>query len=237
MEQFLDANKEAISRLQVRGLCSHLAAAEEENSLLTKHQVDKFFKDLEVLKAKGFSPDTVHLGNSAGIFTLSDSRLSAFRAGIAFYGYSPFDAGHLQASRADKLKPALRLISKVVSIQKVKAGDPVSYNATFVVSGSGEVALIPFGYYEGLNRALSNQAIFKVRRNGQPIKVAGRICMNLCCLDASGQGIVPGEEIEVISAQPEASNSIVNLSKISKNIPYESLVALRDNIRREVLWE
>lgn len=236
MEAFIDQNREALSQLKVRGLCSHLAAAEELDSPITARQRDKFFKDLQILQAHGLEPDTVHLGNSAGIFAFDDPRLTAFRAGLAFYGYSPFEAGHPQTSRVGKLKPALRLVSKIVSVQDLLPGDPVSYNGRFVAKVAGRSAVIPFGYYEGLDRSLSNQAVLRMKEGGEAVPIAGNVCMNLCCLDIGQKEVEIGEEVEVISAEKEATNSIDNLSKISKKIPYETLVALRDNIRREVIW-
>lgn len=45
---------------------------------------------LELLHEYKIFPKWVHLGNSGGVFVLNNPALTAFRPGLAFYGYSPF---------------------------------------------------------------------------------------------------------------------------------------------------
>jgi alanine racemase len=238
MERFIADNLEFLEKVNIVGLCSHLAESEEEGSELTEKQAINFFDALVSLEKHGFHPHFVHLGNSGGVFTLHDRRLTAFRTGLAFYGYNPFSIGHPQYAAADRnLRPALRLVSRIVSVQSLTPGDRVSYNGLYTANEAESSAVIPFGYYEGLNRGLSNQARFLDMRHARYVGIAGSVCMNLCCLATGKERMEIGDEVEVISWNGEADNSVYNLSKISKNIPYQTLVALRDNIRREVIWQ
>ena len=233
---FLKKNKASLDQVSISGLCSHLADSEVDGSKLTKRQLDNFFSALSILNENGFHPSLIHLGNSGGIFTLKDSRLTAFRAGLAFYGYNPFSTSHPQHGAASNLRPALRLITKVVSVQDLDKGDAVSYNGRYLSGGQEYSAVVPCGYYEGLSRDLSNKAYFFDIKRGRYLPIAGSVCMNLCCLATGKEKMNIGDEVELISWEKEKENSVDNLSKISKKIVYETLVSLRDNIRREVIW-
>jgi alanine racemase len=224
-------------KLKIVGLCSHLADA-EGNSDFNQLQQECFFKDLDFLHSQNCYPASVHLGNSAGVFVLSDKRLTAFRPGLAIYGYNPFPNISPYFSPAQELKPALSLISTVVSLQDLHAGESVSYNATYSTKQATQIAVIPFGYYEGLDRRLSDLAEFQVLSGKKKIKakLAGRVCMNLSCLDVGREETVkPGMEVLLVSPRRDDPNSLENLAYLQKSIAYEFLVKLQPNIRRIII--
>jgi len=233
LKKFLTENRELLKKVEITGFCSHLAASEEDGDF-NKRQLDKFLSDLKILRSEGFNPKWIHLGNSAAIFTFSVPELTAFRSGLALYGYNPFPKDSGNFSKAEALKPSLRVISKVVSIQELEAEEIVSYNGTYQANCSERIATIPFGYYEGLPRSLSNLAEFVWEKEGkrQYLKIAGKVCMNLCCLVAGSSKIEIGDEIEIISKNKNDKNSLENLSKLAGQIPYEILIRLQSNIHR-----
>lgn len=236
LKKFLMDNRDLLKKLEVTGFCSHLAASEEDNES-NKKQLDKFLSNLEILKTEGYNPKWVHLGNSAAIFTTHNSSLTAFRSGLALYGYSPFDKDNTNYLKTSELKPALRLSSTVVSVQDLTAGDRVSYNGTYQSASGGKIAVIPFGYYEGLARSLSNIGSLVWENAGKRhyLKIAGRICMNLCCLEANDLDVRVGDKIEIISLDRDDKNSLENLATLSGKITYELLVGLQSNIRRIII--
>lgn len=235
LQLFLKENQKKLQRYQVVGLCSHFASA-EEHSDLNRRQEEKFEIDLKVLLAAGYNPLYRHLGNSAAIFTNTNQHLNVFRSGLAFYGYNPFSPLNENFNIAQNLKPALKITSTVVACQDLKAGETVSYNGTYRAADSERIAVIPFGYYEGLDRKLSNKASL-ILRNGQQqvlLPIAGKICMNLTCLKAGATKIQLGDKIEIVSLDKNDTNSLDNLSVISGQTIYELLVRWRANIRRKI---
>jgi alanine racemase len=234
---FLRDNKNTLKKLKVVGLCSHLSSAEQSTGLQNQQQLNSFFKNLDILTTHGYNPEYVHLGNSAAIFTLQDKRLTAFRSGLALYGYNPLSSDQSSYQAAINLKPALTLTSTIVSIQSLQIGDPVSYNETYRAKQVTKVAVIPLGYYEGLNRELSNKAKFICHKNGEQfiLPIVGKVCMNLTCLEIFNYNIKIGDKVEVISNNPQAINSVVNLANLSNQIPYDFLVKIQSNIRREIV--
>lgn len=236
LKSFLSENYTLLKKVEITGLCSHLAAAEEE-VYLNKQQLDKFLNDLEILRSFGYNPLWVHLGNSAAIFSLHNKNLTAYRSGLSLYGYSPYNEDSVNNVATSKLQPALSLTSTVVSIQDVREGESVSYNATYRAKNDGRTAVIPFGYYEGLNRKFSNlgKLIWEQAGKRHYLKIAGRICMNLTCLEINDLDVRIGDKIEVISRHKKDENSLSNLAKISGLVPYELLVGLQSNIRRIIV--
>ena len=238
LNEFIKINSKYLDRVEVTGLCSHLASADEQ-SILNQTQEQEFINALECLRAAGYFPKWVHLGNSAGLLTLKNKLLTAYRPGLALYGYSPFSDSDDSAFEANSfLQPALKVVSRVVSVQTLFPGESVSYNESYHATKETNIAIIPFGYFEGLDRRLSNKAEFNIVSGNSSFwaPVAGRVCMNLTCLDANRQTIRKGDLVIIVSSDKEDRNSVLELSRLMNTIPYEFLVRLQANIRREIVW-
>lgn len=220
LPEFWQAVASDLKNLKIVGLASHLAAAETESGLNQK-QIDNFFCNLDYLRQQGIDPEYVHLGNSAGIFSLHDNRLSVFRPGLALYGYNPFTDKNPHYLAAQKLKPALRVLSQIVALQNLVPGDFVSYNQDYQAQVKTTIGVIPFGYFEGLDRRLANTAEFRCL-SSSPFyaRIAGRVCMNLTALDLGQNQIRIGDRVEIISPSSHDLNSVANLALLSHTIPY-----------------
>lgn len=219
VKAFYGASKEYLSRLNVAGICSHLAASGPK----TEEQENRFLSMVEYLKEQGINPKCLHLGNSLGFFTAKDQTANTFRIGLSFYGYGD-----------KRLRPALRVYSKIVALQDLEPGETVSYGIDYVVKEKTRAAVIPFGYFEGLDRRLG---VSQVRFNlqGRELKIAGRVSMNLTVLDIGDTSAQIGQEVEIISNQSGAINSVENIAQAIDTISYEVLVKLQSNIRRVII--
>lgn len=237
---FIEKGIKFINKVEITGFCSHLSEADNENSVLNKKQEEVFMAALEILHSYKIFPKWVHLGNSAGTFTLNNSALTAYRPGLAFYGYVPFSQNSKYYNLAiNNLKPALRIQSTITATQRIKTGDRVSYSNNFQADQDTGVAIIPFGYFEGLNRKLSNQAKFLIKKDKQIFwaKIIGSVCMNMTCLDCSNfdLNLLLNTRVQIVSELANMENSVVNLSKLSETIPYEFLVKINNSIHREII--
>lgn len=228
---FIDDNFKDLNKVDLVGFCSHLASADDLDSALLKQQEASFLKALDFIKEKGFNPKHIHLGNSAGIFSLSSSVYTAFRPGLAFYGYNPFTE-----KKIPELKPALEIKSTIIKITNLEAGQSASYNESYIAKQKTKIALIPFGYFEGLDRRLSKQACFKILDNEKKafVKIAGNVCMNLSCLDLENNDVQVGVKVKIISSNRNEINSLENIGRLGGGI-YETLIRIQANIRRKIL--
>lgn len=237
-ESFISNNLKYLNRINVQGLCSHLACAELglDNDYNQK-QLNLFWQSYNILRKQQIKPQEIHLANSAASFYLKDDLFTAIRSGLAFYGYNPFEKESVYYKEAqENLQPAIDIFSQIVAISQVKAKEMVSYKASYIADKDSQIAVIPFGYFEGLNRAWSNNPnlIVEVFNKSKSFKakVVGTISMNLACLDLQSNKAEIGDRVKIVSSNNEEPNSIVNLSKLNQQIPYELLTAWPHNLRR-----
>lgn len=233
IKAFIADNKKYLDRVEVSGFCSHLASADQE-SPLNKRQEEEFLAALADLRAAGYFPRWVHLGNSAALLGQSNPLLTAYRPGLALYGYSPFSKPGEEGSA---LRPALQIFSHIVAIQDLKVGEAVSYNETYRAMAPTRIAVIPFGYFEGLDRRLNEKTNFTIISKATEFlaPIAGRVCMNLTCLQIGFREAAVGDTVKIVSDKPQDPNSLVNLSALIGTIPYEFLVKFQANIRRIIV--
>lgn len=238
MAGFIAANQQYLDAVDIVGFCSHLSSA-EENSVFNQEQENKFFQGLMILREAGYFPTWIHLGNSAAALTLENTLLTAYRPGLALYGYDPIDDDENSGFRSNNhLQPALQLFSTIIFIQNLQPDEVVSYNASYRTTQETNIGIIPFGYFEGLDRRLSNKGEFcVVNSQGRNwVKVAGKVCMNMTCLDLGESDVRKGDAVMIISDKKEDPNSAQSIAKLMGTIPYEVLVKLQANIRREIIW-
>jgi len=215
------------SALNMEGICTHLADADGQTDEFTKKQVIEFKKALQMVKEAGFNPKYKHISATGGTYKINDLEFNAIRLGIGLYGYNPvklFD---------QSLKPAIRVVSTIVSTQKLKPGDKVSYNCTYKAEKEMKIGIIPVGYYECFDRKLSNTGFVKAKNEFLPI--TGRVCMNLTCIDMNELGLKIGDEIIAISEKINDKNSVENIAQMTDTISYEVLTRINSSIRRKIV--
>lgn len=240
LEEFIIKNKKYLDKVEISGFCSHLAEADNYVSDFNFKQEESFLTGLDILNRYKIYPKWIHLGNSGAVFTFKNKNLNAFRPGLSFYGYSPFPENienEEVKEKINKLKPALRLNSTIVNVHKIKAGEKVSYANSFIAPTNLNVAIIPFGYFEGLDRRFSNCAKFLFKKDNDIFwaKILGNVCMNLTCLNCQNREVLVGDKINIISEIKNMENSIHNLSDKINIITYEMLVKLNPNIKRVII--
>lgn len=219
--------------IELEGVLSHLHSADEFGIQSIKEQIALFKKTYHYILDAGLTPKYRYIGNSAGLLKIQDDFFNAYRPGLALYGYSPLDHEDEYYNKAKKLKPALSLTSTVVAVQQLASGQGVSYNYQRKAQQATSIAVVPFGYAEGLPRISSGHIRAKCKR--KYVQQVGTITMNLSTFDMQDHHINVGDTIELISNNPSDRNSILALAQASQTIVYETLVRLDPKIRRNVV--
>ncbi len=221
-------------QLELEGVCSHLASADDESeNAYTKGQEEKFLQVIKQIKQAGFQPKYLHLANTPGTTKINSEVCNTVRLGLGLYGLNPIDSNDSKWPELNGLRPALRFTSKIIHTIDLEPGDRVSYAGTFMAPKPMKIALLPVGYYEVFTRSMSNRAVIKCRDQFLPL--VGNVCMNLSLFDCGGLSLEPGQEVEIVSRHPTDRNSVYELAKLSSTIPYEFLVNLAESLRREVV--
>lgn len=123
----------ALPGLEIEGIFTHFATADEIDKTKTYHQMALFQKFIEQVEQETKQKISMkHCSNSAGIVEMPEANMDAVRAGIILYGLWPSDA--VQADHRIQLKPMLSLKSRVVYVKIVPKGQEISYGGTYTTT-------------------------------------------------------------------------------------------------------
>ncbi len=152
-----------LGHLNIEGLFSHYATADEEDLEFTQTQHRQFLEGLNLLRDIGFELPMVHISNSAGIEVYDSDAASAVRPGIILYGIHP--SSIVEEQNGLIIKPVMNFYSHIANISRLQPGDTVSYGRKFTAEKPMRIAVVCAGYADGYFRSLSNKA--QVAVNGQ----------------------------------------------------------------------
>jgi alanine racemase len=216
--------------LELEGVMSHLADSDGDDPATVNQAVAGFDACVEQVRAAGARPAMLHIAQSAGSVKAKSAYANAVRLGIGLYGLNPFPRGHQAHKMLKELHPALRLVSTITKVTQLQKGDRVSYNYTFTAPRKMRIGVLPLGYYEGVNRALSNKGVVKIGGTFAPI--TGRVCMNHTMINLDSVNAKVGDEVVVYSNNPADQNAIDRIAAAHDLFNYNLLTALSSDVRR-----
>lgn len=224
--------------LELQGVSMHFADIEDTtNHAYASQQFEQFQKMVAMIQKAGLHPKYRHCANSAAVILFPHTYLDMVRPGIANYGLWPSRETFLSAREAGRkvdLLPVLSWKAKVAQIKKVPKGSTIGYGRTFEARRDSTIAVIPVGYYNNFNRALSNVA--SVLIGGEKAPVAGRVMMNMTEVDVTDiPGVSVEDEVVIIGRQGEKSISLDDVAKLQGTINYEVTAQINPKIERRVV--
>lgn len=168
---------QAAGRLELTGIWSHLACADEPEHPANDAQEAAFRGAVATLEDAGAEVQWRHLANSAALLTRTSAHFDLVRPGIATYGVAPAPG---LAGPAD-LRPVMTLRGRLAAVKRVPAGTSVSYGHTWTTDRETTLGLVPLGYGDGVLRGASGRA--EAAFDGDRVPVVGRICMDQLVVD------------------------------------------------------
>ena len=222
---------ETMSRLPgvcLEGLFSHLARADEADKTDAYRQLNIFQKFDTALRARGVKIPIRHIGNSAAMIDLPEFSYDMMRAGIALYGMYPSEDVSMDQV---VLKPALRLVSRVIFVKTIEVGESVGYGGPFTAKRKTTIATIGIGYGDGYPRKLSGKA--DVLLHGKRAPICGRVCMDQLMVDVTDIPDVKEEdEAVLIGRDGNEVITVEELSALADTFNYEFVCDLGKRIPR-----
>ncbi len=206
--------------LQIEGIFTHFATADEADRTKTYHQMTLFKEYADRVDDElGIRIPMRHCSNSAGIAGIPEANMDAVRAGIILYGLWPSD--EVKADGRIQLRPMLSLKSRVVYVKMVPRGQEISYGGTYTTTRDTRVATICIGYGDGYPRSLSNCGYVLVK--GQRAPILGRVCMDQFMVDVTDieQPVRVGEQVTLIGRDGGACITMEELGALSGRFNYE----------------
>jgi len=217
----------ADEHLDLAGIWTHFATADEPDSSFFDEQLERFGAVAEAVKAE--FPDVVaHAANSAAVFRDSRSHFDMARCGVAVYGLDPF-----QGDPADRgLDPALSLRSYVADVKRIPAGGSVGYGQTWKAPVDTWIGVLPLGYGDGVRRGLSNNA--EVLIGGRRYPLVGTVSMDNVTVDLGPETEVgTGEEAVLIGSQGGETILAEDVARRLGTINYEVTCGISARVPRE----
>lgn len=192
------------------GIYTHFHSAESDYDACCE-QLARLRQVLGWLPRK---PPLIHVANSAAapIFALSMAR-----PGILLYGG--------QVERVE-VEPVVEVYARVVSVRRLRAGDTVSYGATWRAEAPTTIATVAIGYADGFPLSLSNRG--QMALNGIPCQVVGRVTMDLTMLDAGDLNVQVGDVATIIGD----GLTLEDQAARAESSPYELLTGLSPRLPR-----
>ncbi|MEE2953850.1 MAG: alanine racemase [Bacteroidota bacterium] len=211
------------THLKVKSICSHLAASNNiKRDDFTISQFNKFDTIFNKFAKIHSTKPMRHILNSSGVLQFPKMQFDMVRIGIGLYG---------SCKEPDLMQIGV-LKSVVAQIQNVKKNSFIGYEPSFLTNKDMQVAIIPFGYADGLNRKLGDGE-GGVFINNDFCRIVGKISMDSCLVDITNKNVSVGDKVEIFGENIK----VTAIANQLNTIPYEILSVLNRRIKRIYLNE
>ncbi|MCG0274944.1 MAG: alanine racemase [Thermosediminibacteraceae bacterium] len=210
LDRVVDVLK-SFSHLIYEGAYTHFAEAFAKKPDYTLYQLSVFQRVLDKLEQSGIKVAIRHAANSVAAMDFPEARLDMVRIGSALFGITMFKNPSVKLERVARLKV------RIIDVKNLPRGSYIGYGRTYRTTRDTVIGIIPVGYFEGLKVQRRNYAftVVGLLRNiyheikeflnpvplvfmdGRPLRILGRIGMQLTAVDLTGTGAVIGDEVTV----------------------------------------
>ncbi|WP_411349327.1 alanine racemase [Paenibacillus sp. WLX2291] len=221
-----------VQTLEVEGMFTHFARADEHNKDYTLMQYENFQRVDRELRNMGYTIPVIHTGNSAAAMDMPELSPQMIRLGIALYGLYPSTEVNQQAI---ELAPVMTLKTGISYVKTLPTGAGISYGTRYFTDEPEVIATLPIGYADGYSRLMSGKAEVLIR--GRRVPVVGTICMDQCMVSLKSfadeaKEIQIGDEVVLIGRQQDEFIHADVLASWLGTINYEVVCMIASRIPR-----
>jgi alanine racemase len=215
----------ADDRLELAGVWTHFATADERDSAFFDQQLQRFEAMVEWVRTE--QPGAlVHAANSAATLRDPGSHFDLVRCGIAIYGLDPFQVDPFDHG----LEPALELRSYVADRKRFPAGASAGYGRRWLAPADTWVGVLPIGYGDGVRRGLTNNA--EVLVDGTRYPLVGTVSMDNVTIDLGDGPTEGGSAAVLIGAQGDERILCEEVARRLETINYEVTCGISRRVPR-----
>lgn len=203
--------------VKVASIFSHFAASEDQaQNEFSAMQISRFkAMSSSIITELGLANVIRSICNSAGVERFPDAHFEMVRLGICLY------------------KNISTLKTRITQVKTVDAGETIGYNRRTVAEKQMQIAIIPIGYADGLDRGLSVR-VGKVAIGGNLCDIVGNICMDTTIVDITGLDNIRAGDSAVIFAPTGNNFGALTAEQIADKlhtIDYEILTNIAPRIK------
>lgn len=215
--------------LVLDGVMTHLATADDPAHSATMQQVAAFTDAVRDIRTVAPDLQHVHVANSAATLRALGLDCTLVRAGIALYGLQP---GAGVASLVAGLQPVMALRTRVLHVQRLSAGQGVSYGLRTVLDRDSTIATLPLGYADGIARR-AWQTSARVLVGGRARRIVGVVTMDQMMVDCGDDAVAVGDEAVIFGTQSQQSITVDDWAAALDTISYEVVCAISPRVPRD----
>ncbi len=219
---------EGNSQLNLEGVYTHFAVADEPDNPYNNQQLELFEKTLAAMSAEGINPPVIHTANTALTMDHPESCFTMIRLGIGLYGLAPAQSF---AGRLD-LEPVMSLHSKVSMTKRAKAGQRHSYGLRYESPQDETIVTVPIGYADGYRRRLSSVG-GEVLIGGKRRPLAGTVTMDQILVSCGDDEVATSTPVVLVGRQGDEEITMWELADKLETIAYEMTCLIGTRVRRE----
>ena len=234
--KLLDA-LEGAEALEVEGLLTHFASAEDFTTPQAEEQLRCFEDARREFAGRGIEPPLVHMANTGALVARPETWGTMVRPGSALYGFLSFYTFAEGEDRTEEfrakvpVKPVMTLKAKVYQVKDYPAGAAVGYGARFVTDKASRIAILPVGYGDGWRRGLSGRC--EVMLRGRRAPMVGTIGMDLTAVDVTGvAGAQAGDEVVLMGCNGTSVISPSDVARALGSVASEVLTGIGKRVPR-----
>ncbi len=216
-----------LSNVEVEGIFTHFAVADEVDKSYTLNQVKLYNKVIDGLESKNIHIPIKHVSNSATIIDLPEFNYNMVRAGIMIYGLYP--SADVKKQNVE-LREAMSLKAELSHVKELEDGMGVSYGLHYKTNGPTRIGTLPIGYADGFTRLYSFKA--KGLINGEKKPIVGRICMDQCMIELNGIEAKRGDVVTLFGRDGSSQISIDDVADYVGTINYEVVCMIDKRVPR-----
>ncbi|ONH59478.1 alanine racemase [Frankia sp. CcI49] len=214
--------------LDVVGVWSHFAFADDPGHPTVQSQIGRFGDAVDVARKAGLNPQIRHLANSAATLITPEAHFDMVRPGVSVYGLSP--GPEVGPPSAFGLRPAMTLRATTALVKRVPEGTGVSYAHRYTTRSETNLAVIPLGYADGIPRAATNTA--EVLIGGRRRRIAGTVCMDQFVVDVGVDPVAAGDDVVLFGPGHHGEPTSDDWARVLGTINYEIVTRVGARVPR-----
>jgi len=212
---------EAVDTPAFEGCYTHFHSA-DRNDGSAERQLERFLAAVERLPRR---PALLHVANSAAALRGAAFAFDLVRPGVFLFG------GSLGADFAQP-RPVVSVRARVLSVRRVRKGESVSYNATWVAARDTIIATLGIGYADGVRRNVGARGQAQVLLRGKRCPIVGVVQMDMTLVETGAIEVQVGDIATIVGEEAKQRITLNEFAAWGDELPHEFLAGLGQRLPR-----
>jgi alanine racemase len=211
----------AVDTPAFEGCYTHFHSA-DRNDGSAERQLERFVAAVHRLPRR---PTLLHVANSAAALRGTAFAFDLVRPGVFLFGGSP-------GAAFEQPQPVVSVRARVLSVRRVRKGESVSYNASWVAPRDTVVATLGIGYADGVRREVGVRGGAHVLLRGQRCPIVGLVQMDMTLVETGAIEVQVGDIATIVGADAKQRIALNEFAEWSDALPHEFLAGLGQRLPR-----